>query len=321
MIRVVGFVPVSDRRKISLLRMRNAEKRGKEAAVAGILRPPIRVIWLCFLEARPAVQGIFLLRFLAGASLAGTLANWWVWGSAAIWGCAVWAIYLLNGVTDAEEDRINASSRPISRGALSPRTAALGVAVLATASLAGAFVSGNPAWWSVAALLALGWLYSAPPLRLKRWPAGLVAVVVPAGLLTFYVGHAASGGEENRLDLLVFATVMTLWMALVGQTKDLPDAAGDAQTGRRSLPVVWGEDASRLAFSAVALLLAVTLVSCALSVAPDLLPPGIVVAFGALAVAATALGGRSRGSDAGRRRPYGAFMLTQYGANAAVVVF
>lgn len=156
--------------------------------------------------------GIFLLRFLAGASLAGTLTNWWVWGSALIWGCAVWAVYLLNGITDVMEDRINFSSRPIARGALSPRTAAFGVAILTMLSLAGAFAAGSPSWWSVGSLLALGWLCSAPPLRLKRWPVGLVVVVVPAALLTFYAGYETNGGKENQLDILVFALVMALWM-------------------------------------------------------------------------------------------------------------
>lgn len=299
--------------------MESREKPCDGVVILDVVSSSVRAIWLCFLEARPAVQGIFLLRFLAGASLAGTLANWRVWESAAVWGCAVWAIYLLNGATDVEEDRINASPRPVARGTLNPTTAALGVAALATASLTGALMVG-PAWWSVAALLALGWLYSAPPLRLKRWPAGLVVVVVPAGLLTFYAGHTANGGEGKGIDLLVFATVMTLWMSLVGQTKDLPDVAGDARVGRRSLPVVWGEGAARLVFSMVALVLAAALLLCALLLAPDLLPPGIVVAFGALMVASTALGGRSEDSDAGRRRPYRAFMLTQYIANAVVVV-
>lgn len=264
--------------------------------------------------------GIFLLRFLAGASLAGTLTNWWVWGSALIWGCAVWAVYLLNGITDVMEDRINFSSRPIARGALSPRTAAFGVAILTMLSLAGAFAAGSPSWWSVGSLLALGWLYSAPPLRLKRWPVGLVVVVVPAALLTFYAGYETNGGKENQLDVLVFALVMALWMAFVGQTKDLSDVVGDAQAGRRSLPVTRGVDAARLAFSVAALILAVALLSCALLFVPGLLPPGIVVAFGALVVGATALGGRYMASDTRRRGPYRAFMFTQYGANAAVII-
>ncbi len=51
------------------------------------------VFYRCFLESRPAVQGIFLLRFLAGASFAGSLSagevvNFALWTGVALWICA-----------------------------------------------------------------------------------------------------------------------------------------------------------------------------------------------------------------------------------------
>ena len=81
------------------------------------------VLYRCFLESRPAVQGIFLLRFLAGASLAGPLfvrgvVNFPLWGGAVLWVCVTLSVYILNGVMDIEEDQINASSRPIASGKL-----------------------------------------------------------------------------------------------------------------------------------------------------------------------------------------------------------
>jgi 4-hydroxybenzoate polyprenyltransferase len=87
------------------------------------------ILYRCFLEARPAVQGIFLLRFLAGASFAGSLSagevvNFALWTGVALWICATLSVYILNGVMAVEEDRINGSSRPVASGKLSVAHAA-----------------------------------------------------------------------------------------------------------------------------------------------------------------------------------------------------
>jgi 4-hydroxybenzoate polyprenyltransferase len=280
-----------------------------------------RVLWLCFLEARPAVQGIFLLRFLAGASFAEAIWHPGTWAAAAIWACGAWSVYLLNGVTDVTEDRFNASGRPVARGLLDPREATAVVAILAATSLLGAALADAPPLWCVAVSFALGWAYSAPPLRLKRWPLGLVAVVMPAALLTYHAGYLANGGAGVCLELLVFAAVMALWMALVGQTKDLSDAEGDAQAGRRSLPVAWGEDAARVAYSAAALLLGTAYALWAVLSGGDLPPSALSVLIGASVLAVVTLGPWGKGgSRSERRRPYNVFMVTQYAANAAIMV-
>ena len=281
------------------------------------------VLYRCFQEARPAVVGIFLLRFLAGASFAGPLfadgVNFSLWGGAALWVCVTLSVYIFNGVMDVEEDRINASSRPVARGKLRVAHAASVAGSLAVLSVLGSFAVGSLMVWSVVMALALGWLYSGPPLYLKRWPTGLAVVAILGGLITYNAGYAANGGRGDFLSLSIFAAVMALWMGLVGQTKDLSDTEGDKQTGRRSGPVAWGEDAARLVFSGVALSLGGGYILAAALFAPSLLIPAFVLASGAVAVAVIALGPWSRGDKSRRRRPYRMFMLTQYGANLAVM--
>jgi 4-hydroxybenzoate polyprenyltransferase len=268
------------------------------------------------------VHGIFLLRFLVGASFAGALGDPRAWAAAPAWGCAVWAVYLLNGVTDVGEDRINGSGRPVASGALGLGEAKAGAAVLAALALLGAVALGRPPAWSVAAALAMGWAYSGPPFYLKRRPAGLAAMAGLGGLLTYYAGYAAGGGGAQDLPgLLAFAAVMSLWMGLVGQSKDLSDAEGDERAGRRSLPVAWGEHAARIAYSGMALALGGAFLVGAALFFPSLLPAAVVLALGALVFAVVALG--DGGRDAGRserRRPYKVFMVTQYAANAAIMV-
>lgn len=282
------------------------------------------VLYRCILEARPPVLGIFLLRFLAGASFANPVfsggMNLELWGGAAICVCATLSVYIMNGVMDIEEDRVNGSSRPVASGKLTV-TQATGVAAgFAILSVAGSFLVGVMMTYSVVGALVLGWLYSGPPFYLKRRPAGWALLGVTAALITYSAGYASNGGEGTTTSLVVFSGVMALWLGIVSQTKDLSDIEGDRQAGRRSGPVVWGENVARLVFSGVALCLGGVLLLSAVSLAPDLLLSAVVLSLGATVVAAISLGPWGRGGRSRRRRPYRAFMLTQYGANLAVVV-
>lgn len=283
------------------------------------------ILYRCFLEARPAVQGIFLLRFLAGASFAGTLSTggaFTLWGGAALCICATLSVYILNGVMDVEEDQVNGSSRPVARGKLTVAQAAGVASGLAVLSIAGGFALENTMAWSIIAALGLGWLYSGPPFYLKRWPTGLAVVAILAGLITYNAGYAANGGDgDGQISFLLFAAVMAVWMGLVGQTKDLSDIEGDKQAGRKSGPVVRGEDDVRLVFSGVALSLGGGYFLSVAFFATGLLIPAFVLATGAVAVAVTTLSSWSRGDKSRRRRPYRVFMLTQYGANMSVVIW
>lgn len=292
------------------------------ALVVGWCRRVAGILYRCFLEARPVVQGIFLLRFLAGASFAGSLSiggAFALWGGAALWVCVTLSVYILNGVMDVEEDRINDSSRPVAKGKLTVAQAASVAGGLAILSVVGGFALGDLMGWSVVVALSLGWLYSGPPFYLKRWPAGLAVVAILAALITYNAGYAANGGGYGMRSLLIFTAVMALWMGFVGQTKDLSDIEGDKQAGRRSGPVVWGEGTARLVFSGVALCLGGGYVLSAALFAESLLIPAFILASGAVVLAVVTLGPWSRGEKSRRRRPYQVFMLTQYGANLTVL--
>lgn len=285
------------------------------------LRAITKAAALGFVESRPVVQGAFLLRFLAGSTFSGGLLDFWVWAWAASWMCATWAVYLFNGVTDVAEDRANASMRPIARGLLGIRTALFVVGLLSALSVLLSLATRYSAWWATLALLALGWAYSAAPLRLKRWPLGLVSVATPAALLTYYAGFTAGGGAALSRDtaLLTFAVFMALWMVLVGQTKDLSDVAGDALAGRHSLPVVWGERVARLAFSGTAIILGIAFFFTAVFITPVLLAPATIIVVGAAMLTMAMLGKRGNGSKAKGRAPYRFFMGTQYAAHLAII--
>lgn len=290
-------------------------------------RRTLKIVGFCFKEARPVVQGIFLLRLLVGAFfgisilspkfdegfilllLAGTVS----------WICATLAAYLYNGIQDVEEDRANGSSRPVARGELRVPHAMLAVGVFGTLGLIVSILTYRDLAWGVVAMLVMGWLYSGPPLYLKRFPAALAVMATVSAVLTYHAGFMIGGERAGHTPFMIFAGVMALWMGLVGQSKDLSDIDGDRQVGRKSLPVVWGENAARLAISGVALAISLGFLLISLFVTESLMLAAVIVLMGALFVAAVSLGRWSRSGRTERRGPYRAFMATQYAANLAVI--
>jgi 4-hydroxybenzoate polyprenyltransferase len=291
------------------------------------------VAWRCLREARPTVQVVFALRLLSGWVLTVARPDR---GSAlplaagvAAWSCVVMSVYLLNGVNDQREDRINGSPRPIARGLLASTTAERVACAFAAGGVLAGFAVAQPLGLLALAGLAVGWLYCAPSWRLKRWPLGTPSAALAGIGLTYYAGaviatvQSAAEPQLPRVgvELLVFAGALTLWAALVGgTTKDLPDVAGDRLAGTRSWPMVWGERRFRWMVSAIALLIGAGSGVAAVRLAPDLLPVAGALLAGAVAVAALLLAPVWRPDRrVHKRSPYRAFMATQYATHLVLL--
>lgn len=285
----------------------------------------VRVFYWCLLEARLVVVILFLLRFLAGASFAGPIftgrTSFSLWGGAVLWVCVTLSVYILNGIMDVEEDRINNSSRPIASRRLTVAQAIWVAGMLGILSVLGGLILGGLMACSIVAALVLGWLYSGPPFYLKRWPLAWALMGIAAAFITYNAGYLSNGGGGDLLSFSVFACMMASWLGVVSQTKDLSDMEGDERVGRRSVPVIIGENSSRLVFSGVALCLGFAYLLSAMIFAPHLMVPAFLLMVGAAAVAMVMLGSWSRGGRSRRRRPYKVFMFTQYGANLVVLVW
>lgn len=278
---------------------------------------------LSLVEARPTVQVVFLMRYVLGAALSTRQHDTnplQLAAGAVAWLLAVVAAYLINGVMDVKEDRANGSVRPIARGDLPERTAALITAGASLISLVLAqFVPGLTVW--IVAFLVLGWLYSVPPFPAKRWSTTCALVVFGLGWTSFAGGAATAGGGLSTAGL-VFATVMSAWMAMVGSVvKDLSDVDGDATGGRRTVAVRHGAWLARVLGAAGALVVGAGAVLGALLWAPFMLVAMVTVAVGAVCVV-TQIVRTARVEDADkrtRRSAYRAFMRTQYAANIVMV--
>jgi 4-hydroxybenzoate polyprenyltransferase len=277
----------------------------------------------CLVEARPAVQGIFLMRFLVGVLLvagpSADIAPAVVLGALAWWAATVF-IYLLNGVMDVTEDRVNGSRRPVATGDL-PVSAAWSVCVALPpiAALVAAQVDAR-LLVLVLAFLVLGYAYSAEPFALKRRTMGASVVATAGGLASYAAGYVVAGGTPD-IRLLVFGLAMSCWMGMVGiQAKDLSDVVGDAAAGRQTIAMRYRDGVVRRLLALTALGVGGAFVVAAAVLAPRLSFIALIVLGGAALLAASVLTRHSHGSRPRRRRPYRVFMLTQYVAHLCLVV-
>jgi 4-hydroxybenzoate polyprenyltransferase len=284
-----------------------------------------RFVYQAWVEARPVVQLIFQLRFATGVVFgSGSALQDNVRPEIAVaalgWLAATWAIYLINGVADIAEDRENNSERPIARGRL-PVPAAMVICwgLVALAVTCCLLVSVHVAVL-VALMLVVGWAYSMGPCPLKMSMPGFLASVTTLGLMTYLAGWCAAGGEWSN-PLLIFGVAMSLWMGLVGSTKDLPDTEGDRVAGRRTPPIVFGQQRARALIAILASVVGWTflIASATARGAGGLLPAAAVVCTGSIVVSVVLLSAISRGDRHVRRRPYRVFMTTQYATHTTLL--
>jgi 4-hydroxybenzoate polyprenyltransferase len=291
-----------------------------------------RSVACCLIEARPAVQAVFLMRYLAGAVLAdpghSPPAGRTALGTAG-WSCSTAAVYVFNGLSDRKEDIGNGSTRPIAAGRLSFRFAAIAVCLLAVVGVGCAWSLGVAEGLAATLFLLIGYAYSGPPFPLKRTYLTAALGGGAGGLVTYVGGGVATGGHGMNTTLAFFAGAMSLWMGGVGGiAKDLSDVEGDRIAGRRTLPIAVGEVRARrllvvavalvaVGFSAVAALWADRLIRCA-----------DTVLVGALAICAVCVvmntsaetHPEAHRSRSRRRLPYRVFMVTQYAVHVTLAV-
>jgi homogentisate phytyltransferase/homogentisate geranylgeranyltransferase len=162
------------------------------------------------------------------------------------------AIVGVNQITDVEIDRINKPFLPIAAGELSLGGAKAIVAVCCVTPLLMGLTQGWVETVAVAAGLAVGAVYSLPPLRLKRFPvaaslciSGVRSVVVNLGVYWHFAGQI----DPPVWALCAFVLPFSLAIAVL---KDVPDLEGDRRFAIRTFTVRLGpEPVFRLGMSAL----------------------------------------------------------------------
>jgi 4-hydroxybenzoate polyprenyltransferase len=157
-------------------------------------------------------------------------------------GCAWLASVIVNDLFDQNIDMLTNPTRPLEKHIFSQEEyKAIGITFFAASLLFAAIVSFK----SMLLLLiyqALAWLYSAQPLRLKRFPFIATGVTAIASLLILIVGFTLIVPESNIAKLPTsflsfFAFVFIVSLPL----KDFKDIAGDKADKVYTIPVIFGE--------------------------------------------------------------------------------
>ncbi len=148
--------------------------------------------------------------------------------------------YMFNDLFDLEVDRISNPARPLPSGRLSSREVVCVASMLLVAGFMIVLVWGSLASLSMAlALCAFVFVYSAPPIRLRRFFLAPYFTIATSASLSFLVAHLFWGGDPSGASItgaiLVFGYGSGSCMV-----KEFKDIEGDSRMGVRSLPVALG---------------------------------------------------------------------------------
>ncbi len=184
--------------------------------------------WLVYREHMPAafanpldwVAVLVVWSALVGAFLA---ALWW------------------NQRWDEKADRLNRHRSPLVEGGIDPAALARAAWGAAAAALLLALLVSYQAFLLMIPCLILCRLYSAPPVRLKRWPLVATLTLGVLSLISCTIGFSLFGQEMTPR---VFPSRVA-WLLVAGITlgftaKDLKDADGDRRTGVVTLATLLG---------------------------------------------------------------------------------
>jgi chlorophyll/bacteriochlorophyll a synthase len=190
----------------------------------------------------------------SGAPLQG---RWWflLLGLALAGPLVCGASQALNDWFDRDVDALNEPDRPIPSGRIPGAWGLyIGLIGMALSLLAGAIL-GPVALAATVVGLAIGWVYSAPPLRLKQngWISCLACAACYEGL-PWFTGAAIMAGRVPDAPILIVAALYSFGAAGIMALNDFKAVDGDRRMGLRSLPVVLGVDcAAQLACVVMAL--------------------------------------------------------------------
>lgn len=155
-------------------------------------------------------------------------------------------MFVLNDLVDSDLDRANGKKRPIPSGLVSKRQAWTFIISTNMAALVLSIITFNLTGnLIVAAMLIIGILYSAPKIALmKRFLTKTITIAIYYCLCAL-LGATSYGTDMvmNNPVILAHGLSMLAVMIFISSTlNDLGDVGGDRAAGRRTVPIVIGED-------------------------------------------------------------------------------
>ncbi len=181
--------------------------------------------------------------------------------------CAFFASLFWNDLNDCEADAVNEPHRPLPQGVFESRDASTYARAAAGLALFLSLCVSYHAFLLMIACLFLAWLYSCPPVRLKRWPFVATFTLAILSLISLATGFSLYAQEMTPLVLPRRVALFVLVGVTLGfVAKDLKDAPGDRRTGVVTLATLLPERGARIVTA--------LLVALAFLLVPIFLPMG-----------------------------------------------
>jgi 1,4-dihydroxy-2-naphthoate octaprenyltransferase len=166
---------------------------------------------------------------------------------------------------------------------------------------------GSPALVAIAALgFFISMAYTMPPFKLVYRGLGEISTAIGFGPVMLLGAYVVQSRGSLTLEALLVSIPVALLVAMILYVNEIPDRAGDAQAGKRTLPVRWSKAAVVGGFDVAA---AGSFASVAVSVAAGVLPIPTLLALLAIPLALRVHGGLVRFYD----NPYA--LMSTMGAN------
>ena len=146
---------------------------------------------------------------------------------------------LFNDYYDVQIDKRINPHRPLIKGEITQREVAYWAALAYVIAIVLTLLEGD--WLCILIVFSfvfLGFQYSAPPLRLRRW--GFAATsIIGFGITAAFIGGSASQYSVSH-EVIVVAIILGVLASTTSAVKDFKDIEGDSETGIRTLPVIFG---------------------------------------------------------------------------------
>ena len=150
-----------------------------------------------------------------------------------------------NDIADKKSDSESNKKRPLVQNIVSGEEYKIIGIAEAGLSLGLAFAISYNVFVFILCSLGLGFIYSMPPIRLKRFGIVSTFALSMVSLLWLFAGYFAAGAENISGFPISTALFVIFFITLSFNAKDLKDIEGDRKEGIKTIPVVFGEKKAR----------------------------------------------------------------------------
>lgn len=160
----------------------------------------------------------------------------------------VWMFAIaVNDIVDRDSDALTNSTRPLITKALSVSDMRTAAGIFLGGALVTGFLAGHVAFLTILVFVAISWIYSSPPLHLKRFVLINASCVALATLSAVVAGFFTVSTEQSFVYFpMAWAVLIFVIITLIGNVKDIKDVAGDRLAKVYTIPVIFGDKRGRI---------------------------------------------------------------------------